>query len=109
MSSVVLLFHRLWFQYRRDGRFLHLDFYVVGHFNDYRSILHVRDKAMNAGACDDAVARFYACDQFLLLFLPFFLWPDHHEIHDDENENEWHKGADPSDRTAWGGSALCLS
>jgi len=23
--------------------------------------------------------------------LPFFLRPDHHKIHDDENENQWHK------------------
>ncbi len=34
---------------------------------------------------------FQISDQLLLLFLPFFLRPDHHKIHDDENENERHE------------------
>jgi len=43
------------------------------------------------------------------LFLPLFLWPDHHEIHDDENENERHKEADAAGRTACRSGGLCLS
>jgi len=64
---------------------------------------------VNPGVRHYAVAGLYARDQLLLLFLSLFLWPDHHEIHDDENENERHEEADAADRTAWRSGAWCLS
>jgi hypothetical protein len=44
----------------------------------------------------------------LLLFLAFFLRPEHHKIHDDENENERHKKPDTAGGAGWSGT-LCLS
>ena len=64
---------------------------------------------MNAGVRNYAVPGLYTRDQLLLLFLSLFLWPDHHEIHDDENENERHKEADAAGRTACRSGGLCLS
>jgi hypothetical protein len=43
----------------------------------------------------------------LLLFLAFFLRPEHHKVHDDENENERHKKSDAATGAGWSG-ALCL-
>ena len=96
------------FQHSCDGRFFHLDLYVVRYFYDHRGFLHVRDKTVNAAVRYYAVTRLYTRNQFLLLLLPFFLRPDHYEIHDDENENERHEEADSAGRTACGSGALCL-
>ena len=54
---------------------------------------------MNAGVGHDPVAGFQARDQILLLLLPFFLRPDHHKVHDDENEYQRHK--ERADAAAW--------
>src|SRR5206468_2732815 len=97
------------FQHRGDGRFFHLDLYVVSYFYDHRGLLHVGDKAVNAAVRYYAVACLYTRNQFLLLLLPFFLWSDHHEIHDDENENERHEEANSASRTACRSGALRLS
>ena len=65
---------------------------------------------MNAGVGYHAITGFQASDQFLLLLLPFFLWPDHHKIHDDEDENKRHeKRADAATGYGWRRGRLSLS
>jgi len=48
-------------------------------------------------------------NQELLLLLPFLLRPKHHEIHDDENENEGDEKPDAAGGTRSGSRGLCLS
>src|SRR5215831_6153896 len=79
------------FQHIGNSGFVDLDFYVVGHFHEHGVLFYVGNETVNTGARHHAVAALQAGDQFLLLFLAFFLWPDHHKIHDDENENQRHE------------------
>src|SRR5438477_3020651 len=40
----------------RNRRFFHLDLHVVGHLHNDSGLFHVRDQAVNAAVCHDAVA-----------------------------------------------------
>ena len=51
-------------------------------------VFHVRDHPVNPRGSDDMVAGLERGDQARLFFLPPHLRPDHHVIHDDENEDE---------------------